>query len=119
MMQRICSYRKRYSKRVSFGLLVWMVAFAVITAAMGVTYAALKNDQVSERTEVNKLNREIAVCHMNANQYRAKTDALTNRWAMRDKLIRDGSALRDIQHSQIEIARSSREEAEIRSTAAR
>ncbi len=119
MMQKIYSYEKRYSKRVSFGLLVWMVAFAVITAAMGVSYAALKNDQVSERTEINKLNREIAVCHVNANQYRAKTDALTNRWAIREKLARDGSALRDIRHSQIEIARSSREETGIRSTAAR
>ncbi len=118
-MQRIYPYKKRYSARVGFGLLVWMVAFAVIAAAMGVTYAVLKNGQVAESTEISKLNREIAICHMNANQYRAKTDALTNRWAMRDRLSQNGSTLRDIQHNQIEIARSSREEAGIRSTASR
>ncbi len=99
--------------------MVWMVAFAVIATAMGVSYAVLKNEQVAERTEINKLNREIAICRMNANQYRAKTDALTNRWAMRERLARVGSALHDIHHSQIEIARSSREDTAIRSTAVR
>ena len=111
--------KSRYGDRVSFGFLVWMVAFAVIATAMGVSYAVLKNEQVAERTEINKLNREIAVCRMSANQYRAKTDALTNRWAMRERLAHDGSALRDILHSQIEIARSTRQDAPLRSTAAR
>lgn len=96
--------RKRYSQKVSFGTLVWMVMFAVIASGSGVLYAVLKNDQVAVRTEISKLNREIAICRMNANQYRAKTDALTNRWAMRERLIRDGSSLRDIQHGQIETA---------------
>lgn len=109
----------RYSGRVSFGLLAWMVALAVLAAACGVTYATLKYNQVAVRTEINKLNREIAVCRMNANQYRAKTDALTNRWAMRDRLSQDGSTLRDIRHNQIEIARSTRTEDAIHSTAAR
>ena len=109
----------RYSERISFGLLSWMVAFAMIASATGVSYAVLKNNQVAERTEINKLNREIALCRMNANQYNAKSDALTNRWAMRERLIQDGSELHDIRHSQIEIARSSREDAALRATAAR
>lgn len=113
------TYSSRYDSRVSFGFLVWMVALAVLAAGSGVTYAVLKYNQVAERTEINKLNREIAVCRMNASQYRAKTDALTNRWAMRDRLSQDGSHLRDILHSQIEIARSSRAESFIRSTASR
>ena len=96
-----------------------MVAFAIIASATGVSYAVLKNNQVAERTEINKLNREIALCRMNANQYNAKSDALTNRWAMRERLIQDGSELHDIRHSQIEIARSSREDAALRATAAR
>ena len=96
----------RFSGRISFGFLAWMVAFAMLAAASGVTYAVLKNNQVAVRTEINKLNREIAVCRMNANQYRAKTNALTNRWAMRDRLSQDGSTLQDIRHSQIEIART-------------
>ena len=111
--------KSRSSERIGFGFLVWMVAFAVIATAMGVSYAVLKNEQVAERTEINKLNREIAISRMNANQYRAKTDALTNRWAMRERLTHDGSALRDIRHSQIEIARSTRQEVPIRSTASR
>ena len=113
------TYSSRYDNRVSFGFLVWMVVLAVLAAASGVTYAVLKYNQVAVRTEINKLNREIAVCRMNANQYRAKTDALTNRWAMRDRLSQDGSELRDILHSQIEIARSTRAAERISSTAHR
>lgn len=109
----------RFSGRISFGFLAWMVAFAMLATAGGVTYAVLKNSQVAVRTEINKLNREIAVCRMNANQYRAKTDALTNRWAMRDRLSQDGSTLHDIRHSQIEIARSLQSESRWKSTAAR
>ena len=109
----------RFYGRVSFGFLVWMVALAVLAAASGVTYAVLKYNQVAVRTEISKLNREIAVCRMNANQYRAKTDAMTNRWAMRDRLSQDGSTLRDIRHNQIEIARSTQEANSRRSTAAR
>ena len=109
----------RFYGRVSFGFLVWMVTLAVLAAASGVTYAVLKYNQVAVRTEISKLNREIAVCRMNANQYRAKTDAMTNRWAMRDRLQQDGSTLRDITHNQIEIARSARTEARLRSTAKR
>lgn len=113
------TYSSRYENRVSFGLLVWIVAVAVLSAASGVTYAVLKYNQVAERTEINKLTREIAVCRMNTSQYRAKTDTLTNRWAMLDRLSQDGSTLRDIRHSQIEIARSPQADSPIRSTAAR
>lgn len=113
------SAASRFSGRISFGFLAWMVALAVLAAASGVTYAVLKNNQVAERTEINKLNREIAVCRMNANQYRAKTNALTNRWAMRDRLSQDGSSLHDIRHNQIEIARTTQSENRIRSTASR
>jgi len=106
----------RYSDRVSFAFLVWMVTFAVLASAGGVTYSVLKNCQVAERTEINKLHREIAVCNMNANQHRARTNALTNRWAMRDRLSQDGSALRDIERSQIEIARTAREQGRLTMT---
>ena len=113
------SRSSRFSGRVSFGLLAWMVALAVLAAAGGVSYAVLKYNQVAVRTDIEKCNRETAVCRMNANQYRAKTDALTNRWAMRDRLSQDGSTLRDIRHNQIEIARSTQEANSRRSTAAR
>lgn len=109
----------RYSQRVSFAVLVWMVLFATLACAVGVTYAVLKNEQVAVRTEISKLQRETAVCRMNANQYRAKTNALTNRWAMRDRLSQDGSTLRDIERSQIEIARSRHDADRLSSTASR
>lgn len=109
----------RFSGRVSFGLLAWMVMLAILAAAGGVSYAVLKYNQVAVRTEIEKLNREIAVCRMNANQYRAKTDALTNRWAMRDRLSQDASELRDIRHNQIEIARNMQAENHLRATASR
>ncbi len=95
----------RYANQVSFSFLVWMVLFAVLLASGGVTYSVLKNNQVAVRTEIKKLRRAVAVHNMNANQYRAQANALTNRWAMRDRLTQDGSALRDIERSQIEEAR--------------
>ena len=95
----------RYADQVSFSFLFWMVLFAVLVSAGGITYALLKNDQVAVRTEINNLHRQIAVCNMNTNQNNAKANALTNRWAMRDRLSQDHSTLRDIDRSQIELAR--------------
>ena len=109
----------RYSGRISFGLLAWMVVSAVIAASAGVSYAVLKNNQVAEHTELAKINREIAICPLNTNQYHAKTDTLTNRWIMLDRLNQDGSTLRDITHDQIELARSTRDSATMNATAAR
>ncbi len=118
-MYTLESVNTRYSGRVSFGLLTWIVASAVIAASAGVSYAVLKSNQVAERTELEKINREIAICRLNTNQYRAKADALTNRWAMLDRLNQDGSSLRDITHDQIEQARSTRDTAAISATASR
>ena len=109
----------RFTERISFGFLFWMFALAVLASASGVAYAVLKYNQVAVRTEIDKLNREIAICRMNANQYRAKTNALTNRWAMRDRLSQDGSTLQDIRHSQIEIARTTQNDKRLKSTASR
>ena len=95
----------RYADQVSFSFLIWMVLFAFLVSAGGITYALLKNDQVAVRTEINTLHREIAVSNMNTNQHRAKTNDLTIRWTMRDRLSQDGSSLRDIERSQIELAR--------------
>ena len=95
----------RYADQVSFSFLIWLVLFAALVSAGGITYALLKNDQVAVRTEINNLHREIAVCNMNTNQNNAKANALTNRWAMRDRLNQDHSTLRDIDRSQIELAR--------------
>ncbi len=95
----------RYADQVSFSFLVWMVLFAVLVSAGGISYSLIKNDQVAVRTEINNINREIVVSNLNTNQYQAKSNALTNRWAMRDRLSQDRSALRDIDRSQIELAR--------------
>ena len=56
----------RYADRVSISFLVWMIALAILISAGGVTYALFKNDQVAVRTEINKLNREIAVSNHDA-----------------------------------------------------
>ncbi len=107
------------ANRVSFSFLVCMVLFAVLLAAGGVTYSVFKHEQVAVRTEINKIHRDIAEHKMNANQYRAKANALTNRWVMRARLNQDGSQLQDIERSQIEVARSLGREAALRATASR
>lgn len=95
----------RYAGQISFSFLIWMVIFAVLVSAGGITYCHFKHEQVGIRNDIDTLKREIAECNMNANQYRAKTNELMNCWAMRDRLNRDHSSLRDITREQIEIAR--------------
>lgn len=95
----------RYSGQISFGFLVFMVALAVLVSACGITYAVFKHQQVGLNTEISNLRREIAIADMNANQYRAKTNALTNRWQMLARLKQDGSELHSIERNQIEMAK--------------
>ncbi|MBQ8478777.1 MAG: hypothetical protein IJ503_00140 [Akkermansia sp.] len=109
----------RFAGRISITFLMWMVAFAIITSASGVAYAYFKNQQVAIKTEINKLEREIAVCRMSANQYRAKINSQTNRWAMRTRLLADQSTLHTISRHQIEFARSERDMNHASATAAR
>lgn len=109
----------RYAGRIEWPFLAWMAVFAIIAASCGVFYAVIKNEQVAVKTEINKLQREIAVCRMNTNQYRAKTNAHINRWAMRGRLQQDGSALREIARNQIEFARSMSDIDRMSATAAR
>ncbi|MCQ2372376.1 MAG: hypothetical protein MJ058_10065 [Akkermansia sp.] len=94
------------ASQVSFAFLVWMVVFAVLAASGGVTYSVLKNRQVAVRTETEKLRRDTALCKLNASQYHAKANALSNRWEIRDRLAQEHSQLRDIDRRQIEIARA-------------
>ncbi len=109
----------RYSNRVSFVFLVSMVLFAVLLASGGVTYAVFKHKQVEERTKIDELQREIVEYKMTANQHRAKVNALTGRWTMLTRLKEDGSQLRDIEQSQIEVARSLSRHASRHATASR
>lgn len=92
----------RFAARISWPFLWWMVAFAAITAAGGVTYAVLKNQQVAVRTEIEMLNRSISESNMNTNENRAKINTLTNRWAMLARLDSFNSELSDIQPGQLE-----------------
>ncbi len=109
----------RFAGRISLTFLFWMVAFAIITSTCGVAYAYFKNQQVAIKTEIDKLEREIAVCRMSANQYRAKINSQTNRWTMRTRLLADQSSLRTISRNQIEFARSERDMNRASATAAR
>ena len=98
--------RSQNASRISFSFLVWMVVFAVLAASGGVTYSVLKNRQVAVRTETEKLRRDTALCKLNTNQYRAKSNSLSNNWEIRDRLAQEHSELRDIDRRQIEIARA-------------
>lgn len=96
----------RYADQVSFRFLFWMVAVALLVSTGGITYATLKSLQVVERTAINNLQREIAECNMNINQYRAKTNEMASRWAIRDRLDQTHSRLQEITHNQIEVAQT-------------
>ena len=97
---------KKSTQEISLSFLCWMVVFAIVMAGCGVCFATLKNKHVVVRTEINKIEREIAERRMNTKQYQAKATSLCNRWAMRDRLVQMGSGLQDIDRNQIEVARS-------------
>lgn len=94
-----------YTNRVSLSFLVGMVIFAIITSSGGITYALFTNQQVLVRTDISQIKSQVSACTLNTSQLQAKTDSMTNRWVMRDRLIADHSTLRNIDRSQIELAR--------------
>lgn len=108
----------RYAGQVSFRFLFWMVAVVLLVSTGGVTYATLKSLQVVERTAINNLQREIAECNMNINQYRAKTNEMASRWAIRDRLNQTHSRLQEISLGQIEIAQTMSDGTRVTYTAA-
>ncbi|HIX87950.1 MAG TPA: hypothetical protein H9976_02425 [Candidatus Akkermansia intestinavium] len=99
----------RYQARISYPTMIWMVAVGLLLGCCGVFYAYLKHEQMLENTEIHKLQQAIAIATLNASQYRAQANALTNRWLMRERLLKAGSELRDIERSQIEVALPLRE----------
>lgn len=109
----------RFAARISTSFLLWMVLFAVITAAGGVAFAVLKNQQVAVRTEIEILNSKIAESNMNTNEHCAKITTLTNRWAMLARLDSFNSELRDIQPGQLEELRDLNTTERAMATAAR
>ncbi len=92
--------------RVSLGFLAWMVLLAILLVAGGSYYAVLKNEQIAVTRDIDRLRLQVATCKLTAEQYRAKTAARANRWAVCDRLSQDGSDLRDIRPEQIEIVRT-------------
>ncbi len=109
----------RCAHRVSFAFLACMVLFAVLLATGGVTYSVFKHEQVTVRTDIEKIHRDIAEHRMNANQYRAKANALANFGAMRATLDKHKSQLQDIETAQIENIYSHGRGFSLRATAAR
>lgn len=109
----------RYANRVSLSLLFWLAGFAALTAAGGVSYAALKNEQVMVRNEIEDINRAIAESTMNTNEHRAKINSMTSRWNMLGRLDSLGSELCDISSAQIEELRTLHDTDAGKATAAR
>lgn len=104
-MQTPSRKNTRFPNRLSPMFMVWIILCSIVISAGGVTVAVFKSRQVAVRTEIEKLRRDIAVCNINADQYRSKANDQTNLWAMRDRLSQDGSTLRNIERGQIEVAR--------------
>lgn len=95
----------RYANRLSLSFIFWLIFCATLLTAGGVTVAVFKSQQVAERTEIEQIRKEIAVCRMNASQYRSKINAETNRWVMLSRIKREHSDLREVQRDQIETMR--------------
>ena len=108
-----------FANRVTLPVLVWLVIFAIITAAGGVSYTIFKNDRTTVQSEIRRVNSAIAENNMRINEYRTKISTLTNRWNMLGRLDTIGSDLRDIAPEQIQQLRISQGIEPGRATAAR
>ncbi len=109
----------RFAHSVSPFLLAWMILLAVITALSGISYAGLKNEQYAIRSEINKINRNIAQSTLKINEHRAKINSMTSRWNMIGRLDSLGSELCDIRPDQMQELRTMRDADAGKATAAR
>lgn len=94
---------RKFQHRISFGFLMWMIVLATLLSGSGVYYAILKNSQLGVSREIDRMRDEIAALDLARDQYKAKVSMRTNRWAIRDRLAQDRSALVEIDPSQIEV----------------
>ena len=75
-------------------------------------------NQNEVNTQTHRLTRTCASLNNDANHQRAKGHNMCNRWAIRDRLNREHSELREIERTQIEIAQRLTPDMPTRGTAA-
>lgn len=118
-MSAIHAKSSRYANRISAPLLVWMICFAILTAAGGITYAGFKNKQQAIRNEISLVERSIAKTELNINEHKAKINTLTGRWNLISRLDSLGSDICDISPENIDRVRFSSDSQIRTATAAR
>ncbi len=118
-MSAIHATSSRYANRISYPLLVWMICFALLTAAGGIAYAGLKNKQQAIRNEIQLVERAIAKSELNINEHKAKINTLTGRWNLISRLDSLGSDFCDITPENIDKVRLTPDTQIRKATAAR
>jgi len=85
--------RRRTTENLgSFSVFIIAIA-AIIVASGGVLFAYFKNRQIEVAREIENVEDRIAKHEMDIKTSEMRVDQMTNRYAMRDQLRQNGSAL--------------------------
>jgi cell division protein FtsL len=94
--------RRRTTENLGSFSVFLIVAAAIFVVSAGVLFAFLKNRQIEVAREIEKVEDRIAKHEMDIKTAEMRIDQLTNRYAMRDQLRQNGSALVAIPASAVE-----------------
>lgn len=79
-----------------------LVLIALFITLAGTYYAHIRNEQVCINKELKELRCELSISQMQTKQLQAKSDSLSNRWTILDRLNQNHSELTHISNQQIE-----------------
>ena len=85
--------RKRSTRNLSFGSVVFLVFVAVVLATAGVFHAYVKNLQVEVARKAEKAERRTSQLEMDIMTLQMQLDEQLNRYLLRERLIRHQSPL--------------------------
>jgi len=100
--------RRRNQEPVNRFMILVMIGSAAIGAAGGILIAYYKNRQVKVARETEQVEERIAAHEDDIRTVEMRMDQMLNRYVMRDQLRDQGSALRPIPKSVIDVVDPSR-----------
>lgn len=85
--------KRRSSRNLSVGSVIFLVLVAVVLATAGVFHAYVKNLQVEVANETEKAERRIGQLEMDIMTLQMQLDEQLNRFILRERLAQQGSRL--------------------------
>ena len=88
--------RKENANLAPFGMFVILVITAALVAGGGALYAYYKNRQLTVQREIDRVEKRIQAHQLEVEATQMRIDEMLNRYALREQLRAQGSALKAI-----------------------